>query len=232
MDRPFTRDIQRQYPERTHRRHTARPAAGGGRRLTGGSDTRPAVTELTTSSIFQQRYFSLASLRILLSDTAADITSLPTVTGTAPIPLGVTEPYMVNAAGHSPFAESAGIGDYRVPAGTPLLGGFIKIEMQTAPNTWVDVTQEIFDLGITGRNLLVNGCADPSDDAVIRLQRVKDDGIEREREWQRERQWQRQREWQREREWQRQREWQRGSGMQRELARANRLLAEDAVRRS
>jgi len=43
--------------------------------------------------ILAQRYFSLASLRILLSDTAADLTTLPGVTATAPLPLedlGVT----------------------------------------------------------------------------------------------------------------------------------------------
>ena len=34
--------------------------------------------------VFAQRFFALASLRIILSDTAADITALPTVTATAP----------------------------------------------------------------------------------------------------------------------------------------------------
>jgi len=61
---------------------------------------RPAPGETTSSPVFPQRYFAMASLRILLSDTAADITSLPTVTGTAPIQLGTVEPagYTVAAA--------------------------------------------------------------------------------------------------------------------------------------
>src|SRR5579871_4197735 len=40
--------------------------------------------------VYNERYYSFASLRILLSDTAADITGLPGVTATAPIPLDGT----------------------------------------------------------------------------------------------------------------------------------------------
>ena len=49
------------------------PASRGGRR--------------PTPSCFSERLFSKASLRILLSDTAADMTTLPTVTGTAAVDL-------------------------------------------------------------------------------------------------------------------------------------------------
>ena len=49
---------------------------------------RPPVNEnVANPEVFQQRYFSLASLRILLSDNAADLTSLPTVTSAAPVQL-------------------------------------------------------------------------------------------------------------------------------------------------
>ena len=85
---------------------------------------------------------------------------------------------------------------------TPLLGGYIKIEMQRQDETWIDVTREILGLGISGRNLAdanaavasrwnkvpdttyttpippVTGsgdiCAEPHRNAVIRLQRVRD----------------------------------------------------------
>jgi hypothetical protein len=86
---------------------------------------------------------------------------------------------------------------------TPLLGGYIKIEMQRQDGTWSDVTREILGLGISGRNLAdadrtplanrwntipgttyttpippVTGsgdiCAEPHRNAVIRLQRVRD----------------------------------------------------------
>ena len=88
----------------------------------------------------------------------------------------------------------------------PLVTGFIKIEVQRADGTWVDVTTDILALGFTGRRLtntnpgtgggpfvatnyyLSNvgfdvapaagtnpACADPSPNAVIRLQRVRED---------------------------------------------------------
>ena len=75
-------------------------------------------------SVFGQRYFSYRytatdptagpSLRILLSDTAAEITSLPTVTATAPVPLdGTHTPAqyglpVANPNHRSPLATSPG----------------------------------------------------------------------------------------------------------------------------
>jgi Tfp pilus assembly protein PilX len=90
---------------------------------------------------------------------------------------------------------------YWVPKWDPLITGFIKIEIQIGYNPpcgkWQDVTQEILKLGIAGRNLNpglgINGatqfpnepplpagqigpstCPDPSPNAVIRLERVRD----------------------------------------------------------
>lgn len=135
---------------------------------------RPVAGETATSLVFQQRYFSQASLRILLSDTAQDITSLSGVTGTPPVELGANEPagYTVDA-NHPPFAESGGPPHAKVPAGYPLLGGFIKIEKQVSEGVWQDVTVEILNLGISGRNLS-RPCAEPNPDAIIRLQRIAD----------------------------------------------------------
>ena len=42
---------------------------------------------------------------------------------------------------------------YRVPAGTPIADGYLKIERQDRAGTWTDVTVEILNLGFTGRNL-------------------------------------------------------------------------------
>lgn len=142
--------------------------------------------------VLDQRYFSLASLRILISDTAEDLTGLPTVTATAPVSLG--DLGAATAAGYNPagtlppFALSSGdLGQgYRSQAGTPLVGGFIKIEQRTGPDStdWRDVTTEILNLGIAGRNLSTGqfnvpsltglGCPEPNPDAVIRVQRVRD----------------------------------------------------------
>jgi hypothetical protein len=58
-------------------------------------------------------------------------------------------------------------------AGTGLIGGFIKIELQDSTKTWRDVTMEILNYGITAPNMRGRIC-DPSPNAIIRLQRVRD----------------------------------------------------------
>ena len=54
------------------------------------------------------------------------------------------------------------------------IGGFIKIEMQVNQGEWRDVTMEILNYGIAGRNLDGRGCNDPTPNAILRLQRVQD----------------------------------------------------------
>jgi hypothetical protein len=138
--------------------------------------------DVAAPDVLDQRFFKLASLRILLSDTAADIQNLPTVTATLPVPLLAAAPagYVVGPT-RPPFAVSAGnaaSGD-RVAINTPLLGGFIKIEMQNNAGAWQDVTLEILNLGIAGAQWadpVVAGpnCAQPNPNAIVRLQRVRD----------------------------------------------------------
>ena len=138
---------------------------------------RPAVGEASTSAIFTQRLFGKASLRILLSDAAANITSLPTVTATAPVQLGTALPaWFTPSSTKPPLAVSkTETGTINMTnAGSPLIGGYIKIEMQTNGNVWQDVTQEILNLGFGGANSSNTSCSDPSPNAVIRLQRVRD----------------------------------------------------------
>jgi hypothetical protein len=128
----------------------------------------PPAEDTANPDVFAQRYFGMASLRILLSDTAADLTSLPTVTGTAPIQLTGTAP------DNTPMAISSGNTSqgYRSPAGTNLINGFIKIEMQDQGGNWQDVTRQILQLGIAGRDL-TGSCTDPPN-SIIRVQRLKD----------------------------------------------------------
>lgn len=57
------------------------------------------------------------------------------------------------------------------------IGGFIKIEKQNAAGVWSDVTLELLNLGFAGPNLQGNACADPTPNAVIRLQRLRDSGL-------------------------------------------------------
>jgi hypothetical protein len=138
---------------------------------------RPAATEDAASPVFAQRFFGLAGIRILLSDTAAAITGLPTVTSAAPEALN-------QAIGGAPLAVAGAGAPYTSAAGTPLVGGFIKIERRDAAGAWRDVTLDVLALGTTSRNLssgtlntpspAATPCAEPQPDAVIRLQRIRD----------------------------------------------------------
>jgi hypothetical protein len=75
---------------------------------------RPAANEnVANATLFGERFFSQVSLRILLSDTANDITSLPTVTAAPPISLedwntNLPAGYGPIDATHSPVARSPG----------------------------------------------------------------------------------------------------------------------------
>ena len=64
----------------------------------------------------------------------------------------------------------------RSNAGTGLIGGFITAEIQNADGDWVDVTMELLNYGIGGPNLAGTICADPTPDAILRLQRLRDSG--------------------------------------------------------
>ena len=154
-------------------------------------------------NVYSQRFFALASVRILLSDTAAEITSLPTVTATAPVALSMiagalpfTHYSPVTATStlpRSPIGTSDGPGAIAGPAGgqlpgyiykgnhdDPLLGGFIKIEIQRQPTAgqgptegvWQDVTAEVLGLGISGRNL-----ADANQALASRWNKVPDTAV-------------------------------------------------------
>ncbi len=148
--------------------------------------------------VLQQKYYTMASLRILLSDSVAEITGLPGIGPGAPRPLvGVVgppgRPEALSLSGANPVGISGrgagpnGVmndGDdtvavqhnvYRSQVNTPQIDGFIKIEMQQPNRTWVDVTDEILNLGINGRNQdPTAGCAvEPDQDAILRLQRVR-----------------------------------------------------------
>lgn len=63
-------------------------------------------------------------------------------------------------------------------AGTPLLAGFLKIEKQSAAGVWTDVTLELLQLGFADRPWGSGDvCADPTPNAVIRFQRLRDNGL-------------------------------------------------------
>jgi len=61
-------------------------------------------------------------------------------------------------------------------AGTGTIGGYIKIEKQNSAGVWADVTMELLNYGIGAPNLSGTICADPTPNAIVRLQRLKDNG--------------------------------------------------------
>jgi len=184
---------------------------------------RPVAGELTANSgVLGERYFSQASLRVLLSDNASDITGLDCVSSGAPFNLAdLAVPVAIwpasatalktamTAAGTTllPLAASGAAGatvaagynfndGYWQPINTPIITGFIKIDAQTSYGSpcgsYTDVTKEILSLGYAGRNLnpvsltppqlpglpgaqiAPSACLDPHPNAVIRLERVRD----------------------------------------------------------
>jgi hypothetical protein len=149
---------------------------------------RPPTTESSTSSVFAQRLFSKASLRILLSDAASNITSLPTVTTGSPISLGTAWPSSYThkvALSPGPTYNAStnpyGSADYKTAKNTPLIDGYIKIEMQTTTG-WSDVTSEILGLGISGIDLVPSSGTTPRcgyahstiAGSILRVQRYRD----------------------------------------------------------
>jgi hypothetical protein len=184
---------------------------------------RPLAGEqIANSGVLGERYFSQASLRVLLSDNASDITGLDCVSSGAPFNLAdLAMPVAIwpasatalktamTAAGTTllPLAASGAAGTtvaagynsndgYWQPTNTPIITGFIKIDAQTSYGSpcgsYTDVTKEILTLGYAGRNLnpvsltppqlpglpgaqvAPSACLDPHPNAVIRLQRVRD----------------------------------------------------------
>jgi hypothetical protein len=65
---------------------------------------------------------------------------------------------------------------YLMPINTTSHGGFIKVEIQTPAGNWQDVTLDVLLQGIAGRNLNA-GCAEPNPNAILRIQRLRYDGL-------------------------------------------------------
>ena len=124
---------------------------------------RPLVGEPTTDILFNERLFTKASLRILLSDTAADITNLPGISAGAPVfldgdwtnvaapPVGRPAGYVVDAT-HPPIARSLG----PLPAATTipaaLLANAATITVNAMPAMFVK-PQLTFKQNAAGGNI-------------------------------------------------------------------------------
>jgi hypothetical protein len=128
---------------------------------------------------------------------------VPTAANGGQIPMATSAASVAQPVGNPPPAGyTAGSNGYWVPKGRPTITGFLKVEIQIGYlppcGRWQDVTQEILNLGFAGRNLnstvnvtanpypnvpplpgpqtqiLPSTCSDPSPNAVIRLERIRD----------------------------------------------------------
>ena len=135
----------------------------------------PQNEDINTPEVYEQRFYSMSGLRILLSDTTDDIMNLPDIDGRKqPVLLQTVENNRNRV-----FAESSTAADFRIngtnstSAGAPLIDGYIKIEIRTSDglNSWRDVTNEILDYGYTGAAMTGSTNCTASTNAIIRLQR-------------------------------------------------------------
>ena len=62
-------------------------------------------------------------------------------------------------------------------AGTGTIGGFIKIERGNTDGSWTDVTMEVLNYGIGAPNLVGAACGDPTPNAILRMQRLRDNAL-------------------------------------------------------
>lgn len=97
---------------------------------------RPAVGEdASNPMLLDERLFTKASLRILLSDKAEDITSLPTVTADPPVSLEPAAWPPAGYTGGTPIAASRGINNGKTSANTSAGATDVNIE-NTAQAHW------------------------------------------------------------------------------------------------
>jgi hypothetical protein len=115
---------------------------------------RDQPSDSSNSQLAQARLENQASLRILLSDSNST-TDLPDGTNAVSLnqPLGAWYP---SDSCHAPLALSPGPAqdaDFATPLNTPLIGGYIEIDIQTSSGAWVNVTQDVLSQGITNDTL-------------------------------------------------------------------------------
>ncbi len=136
--------------------------------IPGSGNTPINIVERAQSSdsslLGQARMENQASVRILLSDSVSD---LPQAAPSSQGPVSLNSAfggswYTVDSC-HAPLAMSPGPvpsggsrtaadqdNDFLSPAGAPLIGGYIEIDIQTSSGAWQNVTEEVLQQGIVG----------------------------------------------------------------------------------
>jgi hypothetical protein len=135
-----------------------------------GSTQGSKVISLSSSPT-QLNTFGFAANTFFINDVGAGGTAASTQVTCA----GATATSFTNCSGVPATVSGATIttGSLQSQAGGTI-GGWIKIEKQDTNGAWSDVTQEILNYGIGGPNLAGSDCGDPTPNAIIRLQRLRD----------------------------------------------------------
>jgi hypothetical protein len=123
---------------------------------------------------------SAGATSLTVSSTARFSPGLFWVNGTAVTCTGYdTTPQFTGCTGlsGSPSSGQSISTQALVPANTPLIDGYIKIEKQSSTGVWSDVTAEILALGIGAANQDGVLCADPTPHAILRIQRLRDNAL-------------------------------------------------------
>ncbi|HEY7292384.1 MAG TPA: pilus assembly PilX N-terminal domain-containing protein [Vicinamibacterales bacterium] len=135
-----------------------------------GSGSNKTITASTTTP--QQTTYGFAANTFFLNDVNGSGASTPiTCTGATTTQftgcVGVPAA-SANATITSGYLETQNIGT---------LGGYIKMERQDTTGAWKDVTLEILNHGFSAPNLDGKDCGDPTPDAIVRIQRLRDNSL-------------------------------------------------------
>ena len=144
--------------------------------VTAGTNRTLTVVSGNTLA-FSKRFFWLNS--VSETDPTPRTSGLMTCTGYDATPRFTGCAYSGSYSGNTLPAPANGwviSTNQPLPLNTTQIGGFIKIERQNAAGVWTDVTMEILNLGIADNNQEGELCGDPNPNAVIRLQRHRDNG--------------------------------------------------------
>jgi hypothetical protein len=139
--------------------------------LPSGFIASTTISALPLASTYTAVSTAAFSQNLIWVESGAGALSVPvTCTGYTPAPAFTN---CIGLAGN-PAAGRIVSTHALAPQNSGLIGGFIKIEKQDAGGVWSDVTMEILNLGIGGRNSEGTICNEPTQDAILRIQRLRD----------------------------------------------------------
>jgi hypothetical protein len=150
-------------------------AAANPLQLTGGSGTSPLTIAAVTAGNNQTITVSAGNLAAFRPVSFWSGDNLVTCGGWARSPMKFT-----GCSGAPAPSVGTILSNYALSAvPTSLIGGWLKIDRQDAAGDWTDVTIEILNHGIGGPNSASGGdpCGDPNLNAILRLQRFKDNSV-------------------------------------------------------